>query len=468
MQLKDLINFKATRFIFDVLSSKDKQARFVGGCVRNSLLEQQVKDIDIGTTLLPDEIEELFVQYPNVKVIDIGKEYGTVMLAVDHHTYEITTLRKDVHTDGRYAIVEYTNDWEEDAARRDFTINGMSYSPKEDKLYDYFNGQEDLKAGLIKFIGDPHKRVEEDYLRILRLFRFYTYYGKLIDPASLAACKTYAKNMDRLSKERKMSELYRILAHDNYMEALELMDGNGILEHISSLPDWKAGMKLCNELENLCSNYGHAFTLPLKIFALFHRAGLTPSAIEKEFITLSKAEKKYLTALAKFVSSANLNEVITKPHYFVYHHREVLLDGFLYLEVSLHDSPPSSSSRMRGSRDTDSSQRSIILESPKHLDKALTSSRDFLSLDPRIREEDESDKDFSLTQLRHSFNKTKKLLKHEQPIFPLTGSDLMSRFSLEPGKKLGQLLEFAKNSWIESKFTADKESLLAQLDQQLK
>jgi poly(A) polymerase len=426
MQLKDLIDFKDSRFIFDVLTRDGKQARFIGGCVRDVLLGRELQDIDIGTTFLPDEVEQLFSQHPNVKVIDIGKEYGTVMVVVNHHSYEITTLRRDVHTDGRYAVVEYTDDWEEDAARRDFTINGMSYSPMEGKLYDYFSGQEDLKAGLIKFIGDPHKRVEEDYLRILRLFRFYTYCGKLIDPAAFAACKKYAKHMDRLSKERKMSELYRILSHKDYMDSLELMETNGILEHVSAFPAWRSGIESCIALEKICSDYGCEFELLLKIFTLFHKPGLASSQISKEFITLSQVEKRYLTALSKLVTSTTLDDIAAKPHYFVYHNREVLANGFLYL-VSLDNQgfganyPPLPSSSRR--RDDGSGKG------------------------------------------KSCFERIAKLLKGPIPSFSLTGTDLMSNFSLKPGKELGGLLDIAKNFWIDSEFEADKDSIIAYLKQ---
>jgi len=406
MTLKNLINIKDSRFIFNVLAKCDKDARFVGGCVRDALLKREVKDIDLGTTLHPDEIEKVFSKYPNVKTIDIGKEYGTVMVVVNHHTYEITTLRQDVHTDGRYAVVEYTDDWEEDASRRDFTINGMSYSPHEDKLYDYFNGQEDLKAGLIKFIGESHKRVEEDYLRILRLFRFYTYYGKTIDPASLEACKKYAKHMDRLSQERKMNELYKILSHGDYVKTLELMAKNKILEHVSKLPDWDAGIKLCKRLERICSSYGCEFTTILKIFVLFQRDGMASSRIAKEFITLSKEEKKYLTKLSRFVTLVTLHDVIARPHYFFYYHREILMNGFLYLQAKQ-----------------------------------------------------------SQIENKTSFDKIKEMVRHKAPTFPLTGEDLMSQLSLKPGKKLGKVLDAAKLFWIESEFKASKASILANMKQ---
>ena len=401
MNLKNLINFEDSRFIFDILFQNNKTARFVGGCVRDVLLKREVTDIDIATTLHPDEVGKIFSKHSNVKVIDIGKEYGTVMITVNHYTYEITTLRKDIHTDGRYAIVEYTDDWEEDASRRDFTINGMSYSPQEDKLYDYFNGQMDLKAGLIKFIGDPHKRVEEDYLRILRLFRFYTYCGKTIDSASLVACKKYAKDMGRLSQERKMGELYRVLLHEKYMKTLELMERNKIIAHVSVLPDWNFGIQLCKRLEKICSSCDCEFALVLKIFALFYKKSLPSSQIAKEFITLSKEKKKYLTALSRFVSSITLSNVIAKPHYFFYYYREVLMNGFLYLQA-----------------------------------KEL--------------QEDEN-----------KFKKIISIIKRKLPAFPLTGSDIMSYFSLKPGKELGELLEVARNFWIESEFKASQKNILA-------
>jgi poly(A) polymerase len=400
MQLKDLINFKDSQFIFDVLLKEDGDPRFVGGCVRNVLMGRDIKDIDVGTRLLPNVVEKLFTAYPNVKVIDVGKEFGTVRIAMNLNSYEITTLRKDVHTDGRYAVVEYTDNWEEDASRRDLTINGMSYSPKHDKLYDYFDGQKDLKSGLIRFIGEAHERVKEDYLRILRLFRFYTYCGKTIDKASFDACKTYAKEMDRLSKERKMNELYMILHHEDYMDTLELMKENNILEHVSGFVDWRSGINLCKRLEDLCSSYDCGFSLMLKIFSLFQKTNLASYKITQEFITLSSEEKKYLTDLSRFISCCSLSEVMKKPHYFLYYHQKVFLDGFLYLQA-------------------------IEFKEDKII-----------------------------------FGKIKKISEQALPDFPLSGSDLMSKFYLEQGKELGELLRDARAFWIESEFKTDKETLL--------
>lgn len=398
MHLDALTTFKYSRSIFDALLKQDKRARFVGGCVRDVLLNREVTDVDIGTALHPDEIEKIFNHSKRIKIKCIGKDYGTIIIIIRDHIYEITTLRKDVHTDGRYAVVEYTDDWEEDASRRDLTINAMSYSPIENKLYDYFNGQNDLEAGLIKFIGDPNKRVKEDYLRILRLFRFYTYYGKTIDPPSLVACAKHAENICRLSKERKMKELYRIISHERYIGTLVLMAKHGILEYISTLPDWHSGIKLCKQLDKVCPLHGQESSAILKIFTLFQGDNLAPSRITKEFITLSKKDKDYIIKLSRFVNSTTLNNVINKPYHSLYYHREALIDGILYL----------------------------MAKRPRKVD----------------------------------LNRIINMLKYEIPIFPVTGDELMLAIGLRPGKKLGKAIEVAKDFWIASKFKATKKDVI--------
>ncbi|MCT6895828.1 MAG: CCA tRNA nucleotidyltransferase, partial [Commensalibacter sp.] len=151
-------------------------ARLVGGVVRDLLVQKPISDIDIATMDLPDRIIEKLSR-AGIKGIPTGIEHGTVTAIINHHSYEITTLRKDIKTDGRHAKVVWTQDWREDAARRDFTINAL-YCDKNGKLWDYFHGQEDLSLGHVRFVGTAHERIAEDFLRILRYFRFYARYGK--------------------------------------------------------------------------------------------------------------------------------------------------------------------------------------------------------------------------------------------------------------------------------------------------
>jgi len=214
-----------------VFTALKQEARFVGGCVRDTLLERLVKDIDVATPLKPEKIIEL-LEKAGIKVIPTGIKHGTVTAIIDKKPIEITTLRRDEKTDGRHAEVTFTDDWQEDAARRDFTINAL-YLDNEGNIYDYFAGQEDLQAKIIKFIGKPEERIKEDYLRILRFFRFAAQLEtKNLDEKGLAACGKLAENMGRLSGERVQAEMFKILASPNPVYVLELMQREKILATI--------------------------------------------------------------------------------------------------------------------------------------------------------------------------------------------------------------------------------------------
>lgn len=201
--------------------------RIVGGAVRNFLLKKPINDYDFSCLLIPPKIKEL-LQNNNVKYLTVGEKFGTITAIIDNKKYEITSTRKDIKTDGRWTTVEYIADFESDSYRRDLTINGL-YQDKNGKIYDYHNGIDDLKNGLIKFIGDPILRIKEDYLRILRFFRFYTYYGKTIDKDSLKAIIILKKNLKKLTKERIKDEILKIFA-TNCVETLQIVNDIGILD----------------------------------------------------------------------------------------------------------------------------------------------------------------------------------------------------------------------------------------------
>ncbi len=204
------------------------QARLVGGCVRDALAGQPVGDYDLATPDPPDRIMAA-LEEAGLRAIPTGLDHGTVTAVVGGRGFEITTLRRDLVTDGRHAEVAWTSDWREDAARRDFTINAMSMAA-DGTLYDYFGGQADLAAGRVRFAGDAAERVAEDYLRILRFFRFQARYGRgAPDPAALAAVQAGVPGLGRLSVERVWSELKRILAAPDPAEALHLMARLGVL-----------------------------------------------------------------------------------------------------------------------------------------------------------------------------------------------------------------------------------------------
>lgn len=204
-------------------------ARFVGGCVRNTLLNRPVDDIDIATSLLPDETIKA-IEAAGLRAIPTGIEHGTVTAISNSRPFEITTLRHDVETDGRHAVVAFTDDWAQDAARRDFRLNAL-YADAAGAIFDPTGeGVADAKAGRIVFVGDPATRIEEDYLRILRFFRFFAWYGRgEADAAALAACGAARDMLTRCSAERIAKELLKLLAADDPRGAVRLLVASGVL-----------------------------------------------------------------------------------------------------------------------------------------------------------------------------------------------------------------------------------------------
>jgi len=214
---------KELKFVFQKLQEglpNDKiAARFVGGCVRKYLSNDDIDDIDIATTLSSEEIKERF-NNTNFRVVDTGIEHGTITLVSKKHKLEITTLRKDVETDGRHAEVEYIDDWKLDSERRDFTINAI-YLDINGKIFDPQMGTVDLKNNNVKFIGDPHKRIEEDYLRIIRFIRFKIMYDSKVEATTNNAIKQNLIGIKKISKERILVELFKILNLKSFIDLNE-------------------------------------------------------------------------------------------------------------------------------------------------------------------------------------------------------------------------------------------------------
>ena len=214
------------------LTADGHAARFVGGCVRDAVAEREVGDVDLATEAPPDRVMAL-LHGRGIRVIPTGLVHGTVTAVVDGAVYEITTLRRDVETDGRRATVAFTDDWLGDAARRDFTINAL-YLDADGTLFDPTGGLDDLRAGRVRFIGAPEKRLEEDALRLLRFFRFHARYGRgAPDAAAAAACRDFAPRLPGLSGERIWSEFRRILDGPDPGNALRLMDAADVLRRIA-------------------------------------------------------------------------------------------------------------------------------------------------------------------------------------------------------------------------------------------
>jgi len=210
--------------ILEKNKSKDNQAAmFVGGCVRKFLNNEIIDDIDIATIFSPEEIKEKFKE-SNFKIINTGIEHGSITAVINSSKFEITTLRKDIKTDGRHAEISFTDSWKQDSDRRDFTINAI-YMDVRGKIYDPQNGKEDLKNNKINFIGDPSTRIEEDYLRIIRYLRFCVHYNiKHSDPKIINAIKLNLNGIKNISKERVLNELYKIFNLKNINILLENKD----------------------------------------------------------------------------------------------------------------------------------------------------------------------------------------------------------------------------------------------------
>lgn len=207
------------------------EARFVGGAVRDSLLRHAVADIDLATPLSPETVIAR-VRASGFKPVPTGIAHGTITAVLPDGPVEVTTLRRDVSTDGRHAVVAFTDDWREDAARRDFTMNALYADPETGALFDYFGGLDDLKAGRVRFIGDPLQRIAEDHLRILRFFRFHARFGQAIDEAGLAACTARANDLMALSRERIAAELLKLLVAAQAVPVVALMVERGILRAV--------------------------------------------------------------------------------------------------------------------------------------------------------------------------------------------------------------------------------------------
>jgi poly(A) polymerase len=222
-----------SRRVLRALMARGKPARFVGGCVRDGLLglDQTGRDLDLATPEPPEQARAL-LEAEGFRVIPTGLAHGTVTAVGDARRFEITTLRRDVETDGRHARVAFTDDFQADAARRDFTINAMSCD-REGGLFDYFGGRADLAAGKIRFVGPAAQRIAEDFLRILRFFRFLAHYGRSPpDAEALRACAEAAPEIARLSGERVQVEMRKLLEANDPLPALRLMAETGVLAQL--------------------------------------------------------------------------------------------------------------------------------------------------------------------------------------------------------------------------------------------
>ncbi len=267
------------RAVIDALEAAEPgSARFVGGCVRDSFLHDTPKDFDVATTLAPDAATEA-LKKAGLGVAPTGIDHGTVTAIVDHKGVEVTTLRADVSTDGRRAVVSFTRDWAVDAGRRDFTVNAIYLTP-DGRVYDPAGGVDDITARRVRFIGAPEERIREDYLRILRFFRFSARFCRSFDPDGLAACAALKDGIKQLSAERIGMEMAGILSLPRASFALAAMAESGVLSEI-----WEAEPDLASAAR--MKDFEPAAPAPLMLAALYGDEG---AGVGRR-LRLSNAEK---------------------------------------------------------------------------------------------------------------------------------------------------------------------------------
>ena len=390
--VKELTNTTPANKIFNAIEtfSSESEIRYVGGCVRKIINKEKVDDIDWATNLKPIQVCEA-LKKNNINYFESGIEHGTITAIEDEHKFEITTLRKDILTDGRHAKVEFSNDWKEDASRRDFTINSI-YSDKDGNLFDPFNGKKDLKNGIINFIGDSDKRIKEDYLRILRYLRFFLNYSK--HPHNLEIIKSLKMNIggiSKLSKERLLDELKKIIN----VEILEKLTKDKLsLELIVTIfpeiKNLKTFYKLSSTNKDILKQQDFIFLLSLIIF---DETDNIDYFLYK--FNISKKDSKRIKIIDNFYKQkinsktftiSNMNKV------FYYHGKQASLDILNYR----------------------------ILRSKK--------------LDSAIKD------------LIDHYKKT------EVPKMPISADLLIRKYKLSEGKQLGEKLKIIEEEWVKNNF----------------
>ena len=401
---KILENIKEAQIIFSHLNEvgKKSEVRFVGGCVRKSLCGESIEDIDLATSLEPEEVKKR-LNKENIKIIDTGISHGTVTVIINKKKFEITTLRKDISTDGRHANVEFTTNWEQDALRRDFTINAI-YADINGRIFDPLNGVTDLQNGKIKFIGLPEKRIQEDYLRILRFFRFFIQYSKTdYDQNAIQSIKKNINGINKISNERIFDELKKILYLKN---AYNLFVNNQSKEIISNIfPEIKYYERLIrfNTLdEEIKDKYDNHLILALLVidqtsnYEYFCHKYRTSKSIEKRFRNISR----------------NFENLKGKDFFL-----EKKIKKSIYLSSK-------------------NNTRDLLLFSAGINDKVKTSD-------------------------------IKKLLNYvsscKMPKFPISG-DYLKKYGYETGHELGKTLKSLEEKWIANDFVLDDKILKKSLN----
>jgi poly(A) polymerase len=391
------------RIVYDALEKAGGQPRFVGGCVRDGLLGRAIRDIDIATALPPSAVIEA-AGAAGLKHAPTGLEHGTVTVIAEHAGIEVTTLRRDMETDGRHAVVRFTDDWREDAARRDLTINALSVD-KDGAIYDYFDGVRDLRAGRVRFVGDPEARVREDYLRILRFFRFHADYavGNFDQPA-LAATIAGKSHLRSLSGERLRQETLKLLTARRGAETWRAMLETGIAG--AYLPEATSSDRLARlvKLESALR------VVPDAIRRLAAVTVTGSAAVVAERLKLSNAERERLAAITA-----------ARPEF-----------------------PVSAMNQVR--------RQIYELGNARALDLLLV---DWAAHEPS---------DETMPQWQQACDLVRNW---PRPEFPLSGRDAIA-CGLQPGPELGQTLRAVEAWWIAGDFAGSREHCIDALKRQVK
>ena len=385
---------KDIKKLFYILEKDEKRngqvAMFVGGCVRKFLTDEIIDDIDIATIFSPEELKEKF-KNSEFKIIDTGIEHGSITMIINSNKFEITTLRKDIKTDGRHAEISYTDDWQQDSERRDFTINAI-YMDRKGKIFDPQNGRYDLEKREIKFVGEPALRIQEDYLRIIRFIRFSIHYNcKQSDSKIIESIKLNLNGINNLSKERILSELYKIFKLKNIINILANKDIKNIFT--ITFPEFKY-LNRIEEFNYLLEN------------------NITHQTQEGIFSILLIGEKDNFEYFChKYKISNKLKKNLT----FIANNYIKFKEEKNYLKSDL--------------------KKNIYKLGKNNIKKLIT----FVYC---------VEKKFSINLLKKIFRDVDKI---EIPNFPFNGKYVMEQ-GLEDGKKIGLALKELEKKWIENNF----------------
>ena len=402
----DWLRDKHLQRLLAVLGEGGEEARIAGGAVRNALIGQPVADIDVATTILPEETMRR-AEAAGFKAVPTGFEHGTVTVVAGGRPFEVTTLRADVETDGRHARVAFGRDWHADAGRRDFTINAL-YATAEGEVIDLVGGVADIEARRLRFIGDAEQRIREDYLRILRFFRFFAWYGDgRPDADGLKACARLKDGLDRLSAERVWAELKKLLSAPDPARALLWMRQAGVLSRV--LPESeKWGIDAIHGLVGTEADLGWPADPLLRLEAIVPP---DPARMKQlsDRLKLSGAEADRLQRWA-----------LTPPL------ESTATEGMLGKKIYLGD-------------------RQGVVD---RLRLALAAAR--------ARADDDA---AALSEAGNLLRLTAYALKWQKPVFPLKGGDLTA-IGAAPGPKLGAVLKNLEAEWVASNFTLGRDALL--------